>query len=178
MIKKPLHLSKVYQLLEPGPVVMVTTVRDGVPNVMTMSWHMMVDFVPPIIAIVMGSEDYSFESLKQTKECVINVPDVEMLQQVVDVGNSTGAHIDKFKKFSLTALPAQKVVPPLVGECFAHIECKVIDTTFQNKYNIFILEGVQAWVSPRHKRLRMIHHCGYGVFAVDGKLVKTNSKKK
>jgi hypothetical protein len=39
-----LPLSKVYQLLEPGPVVPLTTARKGLANVMTMSWHMMVNF--------------------------------------------------------------------------------------------------------------------------------------
>jgi hypothetical protein len=44
MAKKSFPLSKVYGLLEPGPVVMVTTVRKGRPNIMTMSWHTMIEF--------------------------------------------------------------------------------------------------------------------------------------
>ncbi len=47
---RELPLGKVYQLLEPGPVVLLTTARRGKPNVMTMSWHMMVDFEPPLLA--------------------------------------------------------------------------------------------------------------------------------
>jgi len=43
---KDLPLSKVYQLLEPGPVVLLTTARKGRANIMTMSWHMMVEFEP------------------------------------------------------------------------------------------------------------------------------------
>jgi flavin reductase (DIM6/NTAB) family NADH-FMN oxidoreductase RutF len=41
---KALPLSKVYQLIEPGPVALLTTARKGRANIMTMSWHMMVDF--------------------------------------------------------------------------------------------------------------------------------------
>ena len=63
---KDLSLSKVYQLLEPGPVVLLTTACKGRANVMTMSWHMMVEFEPPLIACVVSSADYSFAALRAT----------------------------------------------------------------------------------------------------------------
>ena len=71
MTKKTLPLSKVYQTLEPGPVVLLSTAFKGKPNVMTMSWHMMVDFEPPIIACVVSNRNYSFDILRKTKECVL-----------------------------------------------------------------------------------------------------------
>ena len=43
---KELPLAKVYQLIEPGPVVMLTTSHKGRQNVMTMSWHMMMERRP------------------------------------------------------------------------------------------------------------------------------------
>ena len=55
---KELALAKVYQLLEPGPVVLLTTSRKGRANVMTMSWHMMVEFEPPLVACVVSNADY------------------------------------------------------------------------------------------------------------------------
>src|ERR1019366_3052513 len=73
-VMKNLPLSKVYQLLEPGPVVLLTTAQNGHANVMTMSWHMMVEFEPPLVACVVSSADYSFAALRATKECVIAVP--------------------------------------------------------------------------------------------------------
>ena len=44
-----LPLGRVYRLLEPGPVVLVTTARKGRANVMTQSWHTMLDFEPPLV---------------------------------------------------------------------------------------------------------------------------------
>ena len=64
---KELALAKVYQLLEPGPVVLLTTALNGRANVMTMSWHMMVEFEPPLIACVVSSADHSFAALRATK---------------------------------------------------------------------------------------------------------------
>lgn len=178
MKKVSLPLSKVYQLLEPGPVVMVSTMYQGKPNVMTMSWHMMVDFEPPLVAIVMSEDNYSFNALKKTKECVINIPAVELAQQVVSVGNCTGSKIDKFKKFHLTQEAASLVQAPMVGECYANLECQVIDMKMASKYNIFILKVLKAWIAPSKKRPLSIHHCGNGIFTVDGKIIKIPSKKK
>lgn len=85
---RPLPLSKVYQLLEPGPVVLLTTARKGRPNVMTMSWHMMVEFEPPLVACVVSGNDYSFKALRATKECVIAVPARKLAAKVVKIGNT------------------------------------------------------------------------------------------
>src|SRR5208282_6612052 len=74
---KDLSLSKVYQLLEPGPVVLLTTARKGRANIMTLSWHMMVEFEAPLIACVVSNRNYSFAALRATKECVIAVPSWE-----------------------------------------------------------------------------------------------------
>lgn len=177
-MKKYFPLSKAYQLLEPGPVVMVTTSHAGKPNVMTMSWHMMVDFEPPLVACVISDQNYSFDILKKTKECVINIPTVELAEKVVGVGNTSGAKIDKFKKFNLLQEAASLVKAPMLSECYANLECKVIDMKMAVKYNIFILEVLKAWVTPAKKRQRTIHHCGNGVFTVDGKIIKLTSKAK
>ncbi|MCL5875385.1 MAG: flavin reductase family protein [Candidatus Dependentiae bacterium] len=173
--KRALPLSKVYQYMEPGPVIMVTTSHNDKPNVMTMSWHMPVEFTPPQIAIVMGAEDYSFSLLKATGECVINIPDASLVKKVVGVGNCSGRDVDKFEKFKLTKEEASKVEPPLVKECFANFECKVIDTTLMNTYNIFIVEVVAAWVAKGRKQHHTLHHWGHGRFAIEGKMVKLYS---
>jgi flavin reductase (DIM6/NTAB) family NADH-FMN oxidoreductase RutF len=178
MSKKSMPLSRVYQLLEPGPVVMVTTSCKGEPNVMTMSWHTMIDFEPPILGCVISDQNYTFNILKQTKECVINIPTVELIEKVVKVGNTSGRTVDKFEKFHLLQESASEVKAPLLSECYANLECKVTDMKMSKKYNLFILEVVKAWTRPTKKRPRMIHHCGNGVFVIDGDVIKLPSKKK
>jgi len=178
MPKRNLPVSKVYSLLEPGPVVMVTTARKGQANIMTMSWHMMIDFEPPIVGCVISNRNYTFDILKATKECVINVPTVELAQKVVGVGNTSGREIDKFKAFGLTPVPASIVQAPLVDECYANLECKVVDGKMVAKYNLFILEVLKAWIDPARKDPRTIHHRGQGAFMIAGETVKFPSKMK
>jgi flavin reductase (DIM6/NTAB) family NADH-FMN oxidoreductase RutF len=173
---KDLPLSKVYQLLEPGPVVLLTTAQKGHANVMAMSWHMMVEFEPPLVACVVSSADQSFAALRATKECVIAVPALELATKVVAVGNCSGRNVEKFERFGLTPVPAERVAPPLVAECFSNLECKVVDTRLVNRYNLFVLEVLKAWSDPAQKDPKTIHHRGHGWFAVDGELIKLKSK--
>ncbi|MGZ6010089.1 MAG: flavin reductase family protein [Rhizomicrobium sp.] len=173
---KELPLSKVYQLLEPGPVVLLTTSEKGRANVMTMSWHMMVEFEPPLIACVVSNGDHSFSALRKTKTCVIAIPAAKLASKVVKIGNCSGRDVEKFSKFGLTPLPAERVAPPLVAECFANLECKVVDTSLVGKYNIFVLEVLKAWRDPQQKNPKTLHHQGFGRFVVDGKVLKLASR--
>jgi flavin reductase (DIM6/NTAB) family NADH-FMN oxidoreductase RutF len=171
-----LPLSKVYQWLEPGPVVLLTTAYKGRANVMTLSWHMMVDFEPPLIACIVSDRDHSFAGLRATKECVIALPSAELAEKVVAIGNCSGRDVDKFDAFHLTRREAAHVGAPLIAECFVNIECKVVDTRLVNKYCLFVLEGLKAWIDPKQKEPRTLHHKGFGRFVVDGETIELKSK--
>jgi len=178
MAKRSFPLSKVYGLLEPGPVVMVTTARQGQTNIMTMSWHTMMDFEPPIVGCVISNRNYTFDILKTTKECVINIPTVELSEKVVGCGNTSGSKLDKFKAFRLTPVAASCVKPPLIDECYANLECKVVDARMTAPYCFFILEVLKAWIDPSREDPRTIHHRGRGSFMVAGETIKLPSKMK
>ena len=98
----------------------------------------------------------------------------------VEGGEDRGIHrvatSTKFAAFGLTKTPAARVAPPLVAECFANLECKVTDTRFVNKYNLFILQVLKAWIDPAQKNPQTIHHRGYGTFVVDGKTINLKSR--
>ncbi|WP_374250256.1 flavin reductase family protein [Xanthobacter sp.] len=173
---KELPLAEVYKLIEPGPVVLLTTAARGRANVMAMSWHMMVEFTPPLIACIVSSADFSFTALCATKECVIAIPAVALAEKVVAVGNCSGEEVDKFSTVGLTPVSAALVQAPLVAECFANLECRVVETRLVNRFNLFVLEVVKAWRDPAQKAPRTIHHRGYGTFTVDGEELKIASR--
>lgn len=163
---RQLKLSRAFTLIEPGPVVLVTTRADSKNNVMTISWTMVLDFTP-MFAITTGEWNYSFAALRKTRECVIAIPTFDLLDRVVGIGTCSGADTDKFAKFKLTALPGKSVQAPLIKECLANIECKVVDIVA--KHNIVVLEAVAAYIDAARKEKRMIHAVGDGTFIVDGR---------
>ncbi len=175
--RKEFPLSQVYGLLEPGPVVLVSTARAGRANVMPLSWHTMMEFVPPLVGCVISGRNYTFQVLRATGECVLNIPTADLAKKVVACGNASGESVDKFKAFGLTPVAGTIVKAPLVAECYANLECKVVDRTLVAQYNFFVLEVVKAWIDPRRKRPKTIHHRGEGIFAIPGRTIKLPSPK-
>ena len=163
---RPLKLAKAFTLIEPGPVVLVTTREGGRNNIMTISWTMVMDFTPRF-AITTGAWNHSFRALRRTRECVIAVPTVDQLDEVVGIGTCSGADTDKFAKFGLTPMPGKVVQAPLIKECLANIECRVIDIV--RKHDIVVLEGVAAHVEASRRERRTLHAVGDGRFVVDGR---------
>lgn len=178
MAKTSFPLSKVYRLLEPGPVVLITTDGKGKANIMAQSWHMMIEFEPPLVGCVISNRNHSFSLVKAARECVINIPTVELAAEVVGCGNTSGRRTDKFKKFGLTPVAASCVKAPLIQECYANLECQVVDMRLAAQYNIFILEVLKAWVDPFQKQPKTMHHRGKGTFMVAGRTITLPSKMK
>jgi flavin reductase (DIM6/NTAB) family NADH-FMN oxidoreductase RutF len=165
---RKLKLSKAFTLMESGPVVLVTTNDGRKDNIMTISWTMVLDFTP-VFAITTGEWNHSFAALRKKRECVIAIPTVDMLDKVVGIGMCSGTDTDKFCKFKLTPVRGKVVGAPLVKECLANIECKVIDIV--KKHNIVVLEAVAAYLDTARKEKRTIHAVGDGTFIVDGRKI-------
>jgi flavin reductase (DIM6/NTAB) family NADH-FMN oxidoreductase RutF len=161
-----LPISKAFTLMEPGPVVLVTTNDGHKDNVMTISWTMVLDFVARF-AITTGAWNYSYAALTKTKECVIAIPTVDLLDTVVGVGTCSGKDTDKFEKFGLTRVKAKHVRAPLIAECLANIECRVSDIV--KRHDIVVLDGLAAYLDGARREKRLIHAVGDGTFVADGR---------
>jgi flavin reductase (DIM6/NTAB) family NADH-FMN oxidoreductase RutF len=178
MKKRSFPLSRVYGLLEPGPVVLLTTQHKGRSNVMTISWHTMLEFEPPLVGCVISNRNFTFNMLRASRECAINIPTRALARNVVGCGNTSGADSDKFETFGLTPRNGKLVKAPLIDECYASLECRVVDTRMVPKYCFFVLEVIKAWVDPAVKNARTIHHLGKGHFMVAGGRIKLPSRMK
>jgi flavin reductase (DIM6/NTAB) family NADH-FMN oxidoreductase RutF len=178
MARKTYPLEKVYGLLEPGPVVLLTTASAGKSNVMAMSWHSMLEFEPPLIGCVVSNRNYSYGLLSSSRECALNIPTVDIADKAVRCGNSSGRTTDKFRKFGLTAIEGDSIGAPLIEECFANLECRVVDTSMVTKYSFFVLRVVKAWLDPACRDRRTIHHLGHGRFMVAGDTIELRSRMK
>jgi flavin reductase (DIM6/NTAB) family NADH-FMN oxidoreductase RutF len=173
--KKDFPVSRIRRLLEPGPIVLVSSASKGRTNIMTMGWHTVMEFEPSLVGCMIFSGNHSFGMIKASKECVINIPTFDLAKQVVGIGNCSGAEVAKFEKFKLTPVRGTKVDAPLNKECYANFECKVIDTSLLPKYSFFILEVVKAHAATSPKVPRTVHYRGDGEFMVSGREVSFRS---
>ncbi|MFY0255061.1 flavin reductase family protein [Chitinophaga sp. 30R24] len=176
--KTALPVWEIRKFLEPGPTVLVSSRWQNKTNIMTMGWHTVMEFSPSLIGCMITSANYSYELIRKSKECVINIPTLQLIDEIIGIGNTSGAHIDKFSKFALTPEDGRIVKAPLIKECYANLECKVVDTQLLATYNFFILEVVDAQVATYPKYPKTVHYRGEGAFMVSGKQVKLPGKFK
>ncbi len=169
--KKHFPVDKARRILEPGPTVLVASAWKGRTNIMTMGWHTIMEFKPSLLGCVIASSNHSFEMIRKSGECTINVPMANLVDTVVAIGNCSGDTHDKFTEFDMTAIDGTEVAAPTIGECFASFECRISDKRMIKDYNFFILEIVAAHVasSPRHSKT--IHYHGQGIFTEAGQVI-------
>ena len=176
--KKNLPPDDTRRYLEPGPIVLVSSAWKGETNIMTMGWHMMMGFSPALFACYIWDANHSFEMIRKSKQCVINLPTTDLLNEVIGIGNCTGADIDKFEKFGLTAVAGTKVDAPLIEECYANFECRLYDGSQISKHSLFIWEVVKAHVATSPKYPETLHYRGDGVFMISGRNVSRRGRFK
>ncbi len=160
--------DKVRRFLEPGPIVLVSSAHRGEANIMTMGWHTVMEFEPSLIGCYIWTDNHSFEMIRRSRECVINLPTDDLAAKVVKIGNSSGRDIDKFSEFGLSATSGTHVRAPLIEECCANFECRLADSSLICKYSLFVLEVVKAHVATSPRYPRTIHYRGDGEFMISG----------
>ncbi|WP_142850369.1 flavin reductase family protein [Telmatospirillum sp. J64-1] len=169
--KSDFPVENVRRYLEPGPIVLVSSAWRGKTNIMTMGWHTVMEFTPSLVGCMISAGNHSFEMIRRSRECVINLPTTALTDTVVGIGNTTGAEIDKFAEFGLTADPAEKVGAPLIRECHANFECILRDDALVGSYNFFIFEVVKAHVAEQPAHPQTLHYTGDGVFMLSGRII-------
>jgi flavin reductase (DIM6/NTAB) family NADH-FMN oxidoreductase RutF len=169
--KKDLPVEKVRRFLEPGPIVLVSSAWRGETNIMTMGWHMILMDEPSMIGCFIWDQNHSYEMVRKSKECVINLPAADLGTKVAKIGNCSGRDVDKFAEFGLTPARASSVRAPLIAECYANIECKLIDTTLIRKYSLFVFKVVKAHVATSPRFPQTLHYRGDGLFMISGPTV-------
>jgi flavin reductase (DIM6/NTAB) family NADH-FMN oxidoreductase RutF len=166
--KKDFPVYNIRRLLEPGPIVLVSSAHKDRTNIMTMGWHMVMEFSPALVGCLIAGGNHSHDLIRNSRQCVINIPTVDIAETVVKIGNTSGRDIDKFAEFGLTPKPGTHVRAPLIEECYANFECTLADAAWVNKYNVFVFEVVKAHVATSPKVPKTIHYRGDGEFMISG----------
>ncbi len=176
--KKDFPVSEIRRFLEPGPIVLVSSAWQGKTNIMTMGWHMVMGFTPSLVGCYIWDENHSFEMIRRSKQCVINVPTTDLIDEAIGIGNCSGRTVDKFREFNLTPVPGEKVEAPLIKECYANFECRLAEGSMISKWGLFIWEVVEAHVAISPRYPETFHYRGDGIFMISGRSINLSRKFK
>jgi flavin reductase (DIM6/NTAB) family NADH-FMN oxidoreductase RutF len=165
--------STASRLLHPKLTVLLTCMDStGKANIITLAWTMPVSMNPPLLAVSIAPRRYSHRLIEETKEFVINIPTIELIEETLFCGRRTGRDFDKFKVTRLTPSPAKTVKPPIIKECIAHIECALYKQIAIGDHTLFIGEIKAAYVNDNvfageydFSRNKLIFHVGGNKFA-------------
>jgi flavin reductase (DIM6/NTAB) family NADH-FMN oxidoreductase RutF len=174
-LKSDFPVRRVRRYLEPGPIVLVSSKWEDKTNVMTLGWHTVLEFSPSLVGLMISAGNHSFQMIRHSRACVINLPTTALTDIVVGIGNTSGREIDKFAEFGLTAEEASEVDAPLISECHANFECRLFEDVLVDRYNFFIFEVVKAHAAASPKHPETLHYTGEGVFVVSGKIISRRS---
>jgi len=177
----------IYRLLHPRHTVLVTCVnKTGKANIITLAWTMPISSNPPMVAISIAPKRLSHRMIEETREFVINVPTMRIVRKTLFCGRISGVKCDKFKEAPLTAAPAKKVRSPIIKECVAHLECKLVQTIPTGDHTLFVGEVVAAYAKRgifnkifNVKKVKPIFHMGGDSFVtISPKVVTPRRPKK
>ncbi len=141
--------AKTCRLIYPRLVVLASCINPatGKPNIITIAWATPLSMNPPLVGILIAPRRYSHELISRAKEFVINIPTVEILDKAIKCGRTSGRKHDKFSEFGLTAKPAKVIKSPIIEECIAHLECKLVNKITTGDHTLFVGEVVAAYAN-------------------------------
>lgn len=136
-----------------GVALIVCKDENGKVNATPIGWFMLCNSKPRCWAISLYQSHYSNKVITETKEFVLCLPSYSQKKDILYCGSVHGWDTDKLKNCDLQAVSSKQINPPIIKECIACFECKVINSVKAPDHTIFIGEIVESYVSERTDKL-------------------------
>ena len=137
-------------LLAPVPPALISCGTVEKPNVMTAAWTGIIASDPAMTYVSIRPSRYSHQIIKDSKEFVINLPNLPLAFATDWCGVKSGKNVDKFKEMNLTASPCSQVKAPQIEEAPVSLECKVKNITNYGTHDMFLAEIVAVNVDDKY----------------------------
>lgn len=184
-MKKEIPLEKANRILNIGGVVLVTVKYEEKDNITPIAWNTPVSKEPPLIAVAIGPERFIYELIQKSKEFAVNLPTLEILEEVYFCGKNSGRDVNKFEKTGLTREKAKFISAPLIKECIANLECKVDGIYPTGDHHLIIGRVLRAIVEEEVfdeylkvdlKTAKTIHHLGGSMFTIPERIIDVKNR--
>jgi len=119
--------------IAPRPIAFASTVdKEGNVNLSPFSFFNVFGANPPIVIFSparngrTNTNKHTFENVKETQECVINIVNYPMVEQMSLASTGYDKGVNEFEKAGFTELESELVKAPRVKEAPVQMECKVM----------------------------------------------------
>ncbi len=145
-ILKPYSETKLAKYPEPVCIV-ITKTPYGKFNPMSAAWVMFTSIDPPMLAISIGYQRYTYELIQEQGEFVISIPSEHMSAEIEFFGSNSGRDIDKLAELATPVQPASSIDGIILSEASANYECRVTGSLETGDHMIFAAEIVASTIN-------------------------------
>ncbi len=125
---------------------------DGRVSICPLGWHMMTSSEPHMVAISVAPKRFTHELISRAGEFVLAFPGEDQAEATLDVGIRSGRSYDKFAAHNLTVLEGECCQTPIIEDCVANLECRVVGRLDTGDHTIFVGQVLQYWQSSDDRR--------------------------
>ncbi|NHJ01743.1 MAG: flavin reductase family protein [Candidatus Heimdallarchaeota archaeon] len=151
----------------PNPVVLVSVQDETRESIITLAWVGTSCSDPPILSLSIRPNRYSNLILKNSKECVVNFPTIDMLKQVKFCGTKSGKEVNKWDECHFIKRKSHKVAVPAIEACPVNMECKIEQIIPLGTHDLFLARVVallidESWKQQEYPKMLTFTRGKYG----------------
>ena len=177
---KTIEIEDFIHAVYPMHTYLLTSIdKNEKTNIITIDWLTVLSRNPPLVGVAVSPKRYTHKLITSSKEFIVNVPDISMVDETLACGTLSGKNVDKFKKLGLKKLPSKTLKTHIIKGCIAFVECKVIDFKKYGDHTFFV-GSIQASYAKEGflKEFKPILHVKGNIFTtISGKTIKAKSSR-
>jgi len=127
--------------------------KKGKVSVTPAGWSMLCNSKPRCWAVSLYHKHFSNKAISDTNEFVYCIPSFKQKEDILYCGEVSGWDVDKMKNTKFETIPSNKIKPPLLKDCIACFECKVIEKVKTPDHTIFVGEILESYLSGRKDKV-------------------------
>jgi flavin reductase (DIM6/NTAB) family NADH-FMN oxidoreductase RutF len=122
-------------------------------SICPLGWKMNASASPRIMAISVAPSRFTHDLIADSGEFVLAWPGEDLARATIICGTKSGRNTDKIKEAGLTLSSGEHVGAPLVEECVANMECRLVGQMTTGDHTIFAGEVLAVWLNDKPGRI-------------------------
>ena len=122
-------------------------------NLITIGWFMRTSLKPPMFAISIGHNRFSYECLLKSRFFNLCFPSKELAKETLLCGTKSGRDINKLEVTGLDWFKGKLAQLPILQDAVANFECEITTQVKSGDHTIFVGEVKHSWLNEDKKVL-------------------------